>query len=203
MKIKGSGSFTDATGRNRRILGVGELSDDEKLRELKVSGNISSDKIFCDEVNILGKCEGKFISAKNFSASGKMEIDSLKVEQTVDMKGNPELGSVEAKEIIIESRSGSIDEIKCRNLKIFNHVSEADSAFVIKIFGEKISNYDNFSRVRIKNIDAAKIELENCAVDIVRCQEAFIGSNCVIKKLFVAGEYKVAVDSTIGETIRI
>lgn len=219
MKIKGSGSYTDAVGKSRMILGIGELSDAEKFRELKVSGNISFDKISCDEVKISGKCEGgsieaqdlkisgkcegKSVSAKNFSASGKMKIDSIKVEQTVELKGKPELGSVEADEIIIESRSGSVDEIKCRKLKIFNHAIETDSAFVIKIFGEEISAFDNFSRVRIKNIDAEKVELENCEVDVIRCQDAFIGVNCVIEKLFVAGEYEVAADSTVGETIRI
>ena len=219
MKIKGSGSYTDAVGKSRMILGIGELSDAEKFRELKVSGNISFDKISCDEVKISGKCEGgsieaqdlkisgkcegKSVSAKNFSASGKMEIDSIKVEQIVELKGKPELGSVEADEIIIESRSGSVDEIKCRKLKIFNRVIETDSAFVLKIFGEEISGFDKFSRVRIKNIDAEKVELENCEVDIVRCQDAFIGANCAIDKLFVAGECKVADDSTVGETIRI
>lgn len=219
MKIKGSGSYTDAVGKSRMILGIGELSDAEKFRELKVLGNISFDKISCDEVKISGKCEGgsikaqdlkisgkcegKSVSAKNFSASGKMEIDSIKVEQTVELKGKPELGSVEADEIIIESRFGSVDEIKCRKLKIFNHMNENDSAFVIKIFGEEISGFDKFSRVRIKNIDAEKVEIENCEVDIVRCQDAFIGANCAIDKLFVADECKVADDSTVGETIRI
>lgn len=235
MKIKGSGSYTDAAGRNHGIFGVGKLSDDEKFRELKVLGNISFDKISCDEVNISGKCdggsidaqdlkisgkvlfdkifcaeanvsgkcEGKSVSTKNFSASGKMEIDSIKVEQTFELKGKPELGSVEADKVIVESRSGSVDEIKCRKLKIFNHANETDSAFVIKILGEEISAFDNFSRVRIKNIDAEKVEIENCEVDVIRCQDAFIGTNCSIEKLFVAGEYEVAADSTVGETIRI
>ena len=218
MKIKGVGTYTDASGRNHRVLGTGELSDGEHLQSLKVSGKCSFDKISCDELNVSGKCgggsitardlktsgelefdnitcdeitasgkcSGKSVDAKIFSASGKVEVDSLTIAQTLKLSGRPQIDSVKADEIFIATRDGSIGAIKCRHIKIFH-----DENF-----------FDNQrSRVRIKNIDADTVEIENCEVAVIKCRDAVIGTNCAIEKLFVAGKCTVADDSTVAETI--
>lgn len=236
MRIKGSGVYTDATGKNRRILGIGELSDDKKLLELKVSGNISFDDISCEEINvsgkcdggsinaqnlkisggllfndisceeanISGKCEGKSISAKNFSASGKVKVDSLTIEENLSLSGKPQIDSMTADEVCIASRDGFIGKIVCHKVRILDNVYTFNEGFFVKNFIENVSFKDKiFSRVQIKSIEADIVELENCKVDVIRCQDASIGSNCSIEKLFVAGECKVADDSTVNETIHI
>lgn len=234
MKIRGTGSYTDTNGRSHTVLGVGELPDDEKLRELEVTGNFSFDKISCDEVNVSGKCaggsiiaqnlnvsggfsfddvscdeielsgkcDGKSVNAKNFSASGKVEVDSLTVEQTLRLSGKPQIDSVTADKIIIGSRNGFIGSVKCRKIKIFDDAAQFDGEIFGNIFIRHVSFGQSLSRVSIKKIDAETVALENCAVEVIRCKDAFIGTNCAIKKLFVSGECTVADDSTVGETIR-
>lgn len=219
MRIKGTGTYTDTNDRIHMILGVGDFSDDKKLRDLDVAGDFSFDKISCDrvsvsgkceggsittqildisggisfddiscyEANISGKCEGESVSAKNFSVIGKTKIDSLKVENTLNLSGKPQISSMSADEISVVARDGFIGKIKCRMIKICD-----DEGFV-----------DEYrSRVHIKSIDAEMVHLENCAVDVIYCEEAFIGTNCEIEKLFVVGNYKVATDSIVKETIR-
>lgn len=120
-------------------------------------------------------------------SSGKVEVDSLKIARTLKLSGRPQIDSVTADEIFIATRDGSIGAIKCRRIKIFH-----DENF-----------FDNQrSRIRIKNIDADTVELENCAVDVIKCRDAAIGTNCAVEKLFVAGKCTVANDSTVAETIR-
>lgn len=207
MKIRGEAVYVNTEGTHHEIKGVGIISDSSALQKMKISGELSFDEIFCDSVIIEGKCEGGSLTAKIFSVEGKAEIDSIKVEQTFKLEGKPKLGKVEADEIVIESCSGSIGEVKCRRMKIFNRSNAVNMVVFTKAFGKKffskeLSDFNDIPRVRVKNIDAEKVELENCEVDVVRCQDAFIGANCVIEKLFVAGECSVAGDSTVGETIR-
>lgn len=186
MKIKGQGSYISSAGIRYEVKGIGSLPDDTSLQSLKVSGSFECGKISCNNVNVSGKIEGNSIHAKNFSLSGKIEVNCIIAD-----------------EIAIDSRSGSINELKCAKIKISNRMSEKGVAFFEKIFGEHSTTVNINSRVHIKNIEAENVHLENCAVDIIRCQDAFIGTNCVIEKLFVAGECKVADDSTVGETIRV
>lgn len=200
MKLKGEAVYIDSAGVFHKVIGDGVLSDDVILKRLKVSGKLSFDKIFCDEITVDGKCKGGSLTAKNFSVDGKVKLDSLKVEQFFELDGKPKIGNIEADEIIIESNAGLIGAVKCRKLKIFDGGNFTVGG--IKFSG-KLQDAEDISRINIKSIDADKVELENCAVDIVRCQDAFIGSNCAIEKLFVAGECKVAADSTVSETIRI
>lgn len=234
MKIKGSGTYTDASGRSHTILGIGKLSDDENLRDLQVSGKLEFDKIscdeisvsgkcdggsisandletsgellfdniFCDEVNISGKCIGDSVSAKNFSVSGKAKIDSLTLEENLNLSGKPEINSVTADEIVIASRDGFITRIKCRRIRILEDLTSNAKIEFGSFFGERCFFSASNSRVRIKNIEAETVELENCEVDVIRCRDAFIGKNCAVKKLFVAGECTVDADSTVSETIR-
>lgn len=205
MKIKGEGSYVDASGARHEIFGVGDLPDDMALRSLKVSGKLSFETISCDKVKVSGKCEGGFLTAKNFSVEGKVELDDLKVEQTFELEGKPKIDSIEADEIVIESQSGFIETIKCKKLEIFNHTNATDATdfaniFTRKFFGEDIIHVDSKrTRVRIKSIEAETVALENCEVDVIRCTNAVIGTNCKIDKLFVTGEYKISADSKVGE----
>lgn len=85
------------------------MPDDKHLQSLKASG----------KPNISGRCEGDSVTAKNFSASGKVEVDSLTVEQTLKLSSKPQINSVTADEIFIGACDGSIGKIKCRRIKIF------------------------------------------------------------------------------------
>ena len=218
MKIKGSGTYTDKNGRNHSVLGVGEVADDEKLQKLEVIGNLSFEKISCNKISISGKClggsistqslkifgacEGDSVIAKNFSASGKVEFDSLTIEQNLEITGKPSLDSVTANEIVIASRNGFLGKVKCCKIKIYDNAEKINREVFGKIFIERFAISQSWSHVRIKNIEADIVELENCEVDVIKCKDAFIGSNCAIKKLLVAGKCEVAADSTIGETIK-
>lgn len=203
--------YTDATGKSHRVLGFCDLTEAKTFQELKVSGKLSFEKISCDEVSVSGKCEGGSIAAqnlkvsgtcngdsiiaKNFSVSGKVEVNSLTVEQTLRISGKPQIDSVTADELIIATRSGFLGDVKCRKIRIFDDTD--------KIFGKGFAEYlSSSSRVQVNNIEADTVALENCTVEVIRCKDAFINSNCAIEKLFVSGECKVSANSTVGETIR-
>ena len=201
MKIMGSGTCKDAAGKSHSVLGVGTLTDDENFRNLKVAGNLSFQKISCGKISVSGKCEGDFVSARTLKISGSCEINSVTIEQTLEIAGRVEIDSVTAEEILIASRSGTLGDIKCRKITIHD-----DSAkFYGEVFEKNIIGHfaamQNRSRVRVKNIEAGVVELENCEVDVIRCRDAFIGSNCAIEKLFIAGKCEIAADSTVGEKI--
>lgn len=214
MRIKGSGMYTDAAGKSHRVLGVCELTEDNTFQELKISGKLSFEKISCDEVSVSGKyeggsiiaqslkvsgtCDGDSIIAKNFSISGKVKVNSLTVEQTLRISGKPQISFVTADEIIIAACAGSLGVVKCRKIRIFDDTDN----FVDKVFGKGFVKLSSSSRVQVNNIEANTVALENCTVEVIRCKDAFIGSNCAIEKLFVSGECKVSADSTVGETIR-
>ena len=186
MKIKGEGMYIDSTDVRHEVKGIGSLPDDITLKSLKASGTFSFGKISCDKINVSGKCEGGSIVARNFSVAGKVELDS-----------------VEADDIVIESRAGSIDKLKSLKVKIFNRGYEVANALFAKFFGGHDTVQEKNSRLYIKCIESDNVELENCEVDVIRCKNAFIGSNCTVEKLFIAGEYKVDANSKVGETIHL
>ena len=200
MKIEGEAIYVDAAGKRHSIEGVGNVPNDDALQKLKVSGSFKFDKVSCDDISISGECKGKSLNAKNISVEGKADIDTIEAD-SFQLSGSARIDGIVAEKIIIESRKGTIGAIKCGKLKIFHEeINALNDSLFSKIFGGRTSPYNN-SRVNVKSIDAESIHLENCAVDVIRCKDAFIGSNCAIEKLFVAGEYKVADDSTVGETI--
>lgn len=201
MKIEGEAVYIDAAGKRHSIEGVGNVPDNIALQKLKVSGSFKFDAVSCDEVKISGECNGKSLNAKNISVEGTAYIDTVEAD-SFQLSGSAKICNLVAEEIIIESRKGTIDSIKCGKLKIFHdEINEVGSSIMARIFGVKVSNHSD-SLVHIKTIDAETVHLENCAVEVIRCKNALIGSNCAIDKLFVAGECKVADDSTVGETIR-
>ena len=219
MKIKGSGSYTDANGRNHRVLGMGELSDGEHLRSLKVSGNVSFDKISCDDLNVSGKGDGGSISAGELKTSGELSFDDISCDEAVtsgkcagksitaknfSASGKVEVDSLTIAQTLKLSGKPQIDFVTADEIFIG---SRDGSIGAVKCRRLKIFHDENFfdrqrSRVRIKSIDAETVELENCTVDVIKCRDAVIGKNCAVEKLFVAGECKVSADSTVGETIR-
>ena len=186
MNIKGTGTVKDISGKSHVVIGAGTFADNETFRKLEVAGSLSFEKISCDKINVAGKCEGDFLSAQVLKISGSCEIDSVAIEQTLEISGKPLIDCVTADEIFIASHSGFLGSVKCRRIKIFDETNFAVSRRI---------------RVRIKNIEADVVDLENCEVEIIHCNDAFIGSNCAVEKLFVSGECKVADDSTVGDTI--
>ena len=199
MKIEGIASYTDSAGKRHSVEGIGSLPD-AALQDLNVSGSLSFDKLSCDDVEVEGSIGGKLLTAKKISVEGSFDVGVTDVE-TFNLSGSIDAEKLTAKEILIESRGGNIGAIKCDKLKIFHgEIHEVGASILSKIFGGKVSRQSN-SRVRIKNIEADTVELENCAVDVIKCRDAFIGTNCAIEKLFVAGKCTVADDSTVGETI--
>ena len=201
MKIAGEAVYVDAAGKKHSIEGIGSLPDNNELQSLNAAGDFSFDKISCEDMKISGSCEGKSLNAKNISVEGTIEVAAVNVEERFKLSGSAEIKNLVAKEIIMESRGGLIGSIKCDSLKIFHgEIHEFGSSILSRIFGGKATH--NNSRVRIENIDAGTVHLENCAVVEVKCKDAFIGANCVIDKLTVSGECKVAGDSKVGETIR-
>lgn len=202
MKIEGEAVYVDAAGKRHSIEGIGSLPDGTALQDLNVSGSFSFGKISCDKIKFSGEICGKSLVAKNISGEGSLEVDAVEVEKTFRFSGGVEIKNLIADEIIIESRGGLIGDVHCGKLKIFHgDVHEIGETILSQIFGTKVSHKSN-SRVHIKNIEADTVKLENCAVDVIKCRDAFIGTNCAIEKLFVAGECTVADDSTVGETIR-
>lgn len=206
MKIEGEARYVDSRGKTHSIEGIGSLPDDVNLQSLKVEGNIEFDEISCGKVKIEGSGEGNSLTATSLSVEGSLEVDTLKVEEALEISGTIEAGSVDAEEIEIESRAGKIDAVKCRKIKIFHDDGdEISGKFLRKVFDEldvKVTRHKSRSRVRIKSIDAEKVDLQNCEVDVIRCTDAKIGENCAVERLIVSGEYEVADDSKVGEIIR-
>ena len=186
MKILGEALYVDSAGIRHEVEGIGNISDSVSLRSLKVEGTLSFEKISCDPIEVEGSCDGTSVTAQNFSAEGTVEVDSLNVAQTFKLEGLPKISSIAAAEVSIESQSGSIGNVKCNRIKIFH---------------DEYSSKVRRSRIRVKSIEADTVELENCAVDVIKCRDAFIGTNCAIAKLFVAGTCEVTDDSTVDETV--
>ena len=201
MRVEGEGFCIDSNGKRHSVAGIGSLPDSDSLQKLSISGAVSFDNISCDEAKIEGDGRGKSINAKNISVSGSFEVDSVKVEKKFKVSGSVQLENLSAEEIVMESRGGSIGSVKCGKIKIYHSDGFNSEGIFSKIFGGK-SSHAISSRVKIKNIDAEKVELKNCEVGEIKCKDAIIDSNCVIEKLIVTGECEIAADSKVGETVR-
>ncbi len=203
MRIEGEAVYVDAAGKRHSIEGIGSLPDDLNLQSLNVSGSVEFDDISCDKIKIEGSGDGKSLTAKNLSVEGSLEVDSVKVEELFQVSGGVKIGTISAGEIIMESRGGRIDNIKCSKIKIFHGSDyEAGGSILSSIFGGKAHQRKNSSRVQIQNIEANTVNLQNCEVNAIRCTDAVIGANCVIEKLVVTGKCEISDDAKVGETIR-
>lgn len=203
MKIEGEARYVDMQGKRHSIEGIGSLPDATALQSLNVSGSFDFGEISCDKVKIEGECLGKSLTAKNISVSGIFEVDAVKVEGSFEVEGSVDSENISAAEIVMETRGGKIENIKCNKIKIFHGESyDIGGSILANILGGKNIRTSGSSRVRIGKIDAEKVDLQNCEVEEINCKDAVINSNCVIEKLIVKGECKVAADSKVGETIR-
>lgn len=201
MRIEGIAKYVDFNGKRHSIEGIGSLPDGNKLQSLSSSGSFSFGNLDCDELKIEGECQGKSVNAKNISVSGIFEVDTVKAEKSLKIEGSINSENIVAEEIVMESRGGSIGTVKCTQIKIFHgEIQDIGGGILAGIFGRKIQCHIN-SRVRIGQIDAVKVTLQNCEVDEIKCADAYIGSNCVIEKLVVKGECEIADDSKVGEVI--
>lgn len=192
MQIEGEAVYIDSNDKRHSIEGEGNL-DITELKSLKVEGELTFKDITCDELKIEGEGNGTSATAKNFSVSGSVEIDSVTVEDIFKVSGSTEIKNLNAKKIIMESRDGSIGKIKCDEIRIY-HVDTPDKFFSKILRPSK-------SRVRIGQIDGGKVELENCEVEEINCRDAYIGLNCVVKKLVFDGKCEIDVDSKVDELI--
>ena len=201
IEVSGSLSFEKISCEKVSVSGKCE-GNSITAKSLEVSGEMSIKNIFGKEVEISGRCKGDSINAKNFSTSGKIEYNSLTIEQTLRISGKPQINFVTADEILIATNNGFLGEVKCRKIRIFDDLERFAEEFFGKIFIEDFSFNKSHSRVQIKNIRAESVDLENCEVDVIRCKDALIGSNCMIEKLFVTGKCEIAADSKVTEIIR-
>lgn len=203
MKIEGEARYVDTQGKRHSIEGIGSLPDVTALQSLNVSGSFSFGEISCDKVKIYGECFGKSLTAKNIFVSGSFEVDAVKVEETFKVEGSVDSENISAAEIVMETRGSKIENINCNKIKIFHGESyDIGGSILANILGGRTIHSQSSSHVRIGKIDAEKVDLQNCEVEEINCQDAVINSNCVIEKLIVKGECKVAADSKVGETIR-
>ena len=194
MKIEGEAVYLNSAGKRHSIEGTGILSDEIEFKSLKISGTVSFDKISCGKISIEGECFGKSLTAEKISVKGTIKVDSLKSAEIFKIEGITEIDGIDGKEILIESRTGTIGEINCDEIKIFHYDDE--------FLSRQKNIHSKNSRVKIKKIFAEKISLENCEVDEIKCKNAFIGTNCAINELTVTGEYKISADSTVAKVIR-
>lgn len=202
MKIEGEASYIDVKGKRHSIEGMGDLPNNIKLKFLKVEGTIDFEDIICEKISIEGECNGDKISCQNFSAEGEVEIDEIKVEKTFKVDGIITAKIIRADKIVIQSRADSIDEIFCNDVKIFEDTEKIGSNYIFsKIFGLKTSPRNNKSRIKIKNLRAEKVSLQNCEVEKIECKNAVIDSNCAVEKLIVEGNYKIAESSKVSEIV--
>lgn len=120
MKIFGECRFTDAKGRQRKIMGVGTLSDETPLKIFDMEGSLSFKNFSCDTIKISGECFGESLKAKNFSIDGTLKVNAVSVSQAFKLYGSLNVDNLTAEKIFIRSRSGSVDKIKCQQIKIFD-----------------------------------------------------------------------------------
>lgn len=203
MKIKGEATYIDENGKIHKIEGKITLPEETTFQKLKIDGKVTFENLSCDKLDVDGKCDGGIISAKNISIDGKIKADTVKVEQLFEVDGKAKISEVESDEFILDSRSSSIGEIKCKKLKIFSRGNDkVAQIFIGKIFDSEFEYSQDDSCVMIGKISAVKVDLANCEVGEIRCNNAVIRSNCTIDKLIVSGEYEIAENSKVIEIVK-
>ena len=194
MRVEGNGIYVDSSGKSRSINGVEDIAENDTIENLKVFGSLTFNKIFVNEMKIEGEVIGESVNAKNITVHGDFNIGSTNVEKIFKVVGAVKINTLNAEQIFIESRNGSIDEVKCNTIKIFHQDYTGDDNILFGILGGKSRKN---TRVKIRKIVAENVELKNCEAEEVVCKKAFIDSNCDIKKL-IADEYEVSADSRVS-----
>ena len=202
MKIEGEASYTDIKGKRHKIEGFGDLPDDMELKSIKIEGSIKFTNMTCEEIKIEGECKGQSINAQNFSGQGTVDINNIQITNTFNVEGTVESNSISARKIAIRSRKGSIGTITCDEVKISEDSADLGNSHIFsKMFGVKNVKSKSKSKVNIKSIKSAGVDLSNCEIDLIQCKNAVINSNCLIKSLYVEGNYKIADDSQVSEIL--
>ena len=200
MNIKGIVNYVDENNKKHETAGICTLKDDIKLKSIDVKGMLSFDKIICDKINIEGDCTGNEISGKKIFISGKFNVDNVSMEQNIKIVGVAHSNLLKAEKVIIESRAGTIKQINCDKIKIFDNNDNIDISIIKNIFN--IRHVKNNARIHINDIDANNVEIQNCEIKSIKCKNAIIGTNCLIEELFVEDSYKIANDSTVNKIVR-
>lgn len=167
MKIMGEAAYVDSKGHRFEIEGIGNISDDLELKSLHIEG----------------ESRGSRINLENLEVEGEISVDEI-IVTNLNIEGILKSSKVQAGKISIESQSGSIGEIQCKSIRVFN-------------------NRKSKSRIRIDRITASEVDLENCDVESIECTNAIIRSNCAIRKLSVKGDYTIDGGSRVDEIIKI
>lgn len=198
MKILGSASYISKSGKKLSIEGISTLPDEFNFKFLKVEGTISFDNLNCEHLKIEGECSGETISAKEISIEGTINVKRVKAERSIEIEGTIKSVSIECDDIGIYSQSGKVEQIRCNNIKIYH--TSGENSILMSIFGSPKRR--TASRVRVRSINAEKVDLQNCAAEIVKCKTANVRANCIIEKLIVEGDCEIATDSTVSEVVR-
>ena len=198
MHIEGEGVCIDANGNRHSIAGIGGLPESGKYRKLKVSGNITFKNISAIEVKLEGDSRGESIKADELSAEGIFKVNEVSIINRFELSGTPNIGCLTARSVDIESRDGFIKKTRCEHVKIYHHDSHG-GGILGRVFGYSTSKK---ICVTIGEIEANDVDLQNCQVDEIRCENATIGTNCVIKLLIVKGNCDIASEAKVDEVIR-
>lgn len=202
MKIEGEAVLVNKFGKRRTVEGEKTLPDDTALQKLFVEGSVYFGDITCDKFKVEGECFGNSLIAEQIEIEGSINVDVVKASKILDIEGEMNINSAESATILIESRFGRINEVKCNDLKIFDVDDEFEAEISSSKFKLKISNKKKFSQILIDSIVADNIELENCKVETVKCNNAIIGSNCTINKLIITENLDIVENSKVNSIIR-
>lgn len=167
-----------------KILGSASyVSKNGKRFKIEGAGSLP-DELEFKSLSVEGDCSGDFVVADKIRIEGNINFKSIRAAHSIDVEGIIKSSSLESGEIDIESQSGKIENIDCKRIKIHHKLKKSNS------------------RVHIGNINAERVDLQNCEVEVINCKDAFIRVNCIIEKLIVEGECDVADGSTVKSTIR-
>ena len=178
-------------------------------------GSITAEKIFVDgdvkvdatiqvvdSLKVNGDCSAESLTANKIFIDGDVKADTIKGAESLDIVGDPQVGLIESKDVVINTRSGMIEEINCDNLKIFDNSVNFEGEISFGKFRLKSYPKENFSHIRVKKILAEKVELANCKVSLIQCRDAIIGENCSIEKLIVSGNLELNDKSKVDDIVR-
>lgn len=202
LKVDGSISFDKISCGNFKVNGdcFGSSLTAEKI---SVDGDIEVNDIKAvEDLKIYGDCAADLLTANKIFIDGDVKADGIKVAESLNIEGEPQINSIESDKVVINTRFGTVEEIKCRDLKIFYSGVNFEGEISIGKFRIKSSPKQNFSQVLIKKIDAINVELENCKVSQVECKNAIINANCSIDKLIVSGNLEIDNNSKINSIVR-
>lgn len=202
LNVDGDVSFGKISCDNIKVEGDC-FGDSLTAGKIFVDGDFKVDVVNTKSLKVNGDCFCDSIAAENVDVDGDFEAESVKVVESFEISGDVKIDSVESDEIILNTRSGRVGKIQCKDLKIFdNSVDFVGEISIGSIRIKSDSAQKKFSQIRVKNIESKNIEIENCKCEIIKCTNAVIGENCTIEKLFISGKLELNENSRVSEIIR-